>query len=426
MESESPLIIVSVFGRGNWLASEAVELGIPTTLIDVSEQMGNWAPEDWEGPFGQFFPDAYSKNQRERLLYDDEFIESPMGFTLWLKDGPLELKSQVVSHRLQTLKQNEDVLGYVNGVGVLKTKNYGESLIARLAHYYGSARFFSLQKALSYGYPSPLFSKFGIKMPTRRGLESGFEWLKKKGVHVIKNANINDISFSDKNSISGIEVHTDRTWLYKCNHVLWLLSSEESSMMSSRVVESLFPRGVLEPTWCWMRYRVKMENSEAIKQFPLHFVVINDFELPLTHENYMVFCRTPAADQFDVWMVLPNVQRFNKSYLAEKAEAVKEVMLTRVPNLELNILEYPQEYKYTYNQVGPSRHPIFLNEKSMTFFRREIKNLVFSGPEHWVHLSQEGQFNHQQSLLNSLKIWWRKREEARIRSEEKLSRSKND
>ena len=46
MELTKSVFVVSVFGRGHWLAVELKRKGLDVTLIDVSAAMGSWGPED--------------------------------------------------------------------------------------------------------------------------------------------------------------------------------------------------------------------------------------------------------------------------------------------------------------------------------------------------------------------------------------------
>ena len=38
------LLIISVFGRGHWLAAEMAEKGCSVHLLDISQTMGRWTP----------------------------------------------------------------------------------------------------------------------------------------------------------------------------------------------------------------------------------------------------------------------------------------------------------------------------------------------------------------------------------------------
>ena len=100
MELGSPIILVSAFGRGHWLAAALAGEGIKTTLVDVTAKLGVWPSEDIEGPFGFFRNERISDSQVERLYAEDPFQEATNGFTLWLPEGPIEFKGPLTKFKI--------------------------------------------------------------------------------------------------------------------------------------------------------------------------------------------------------------------------------------------------------------------------------------------------------------------------------------
>src|ERR1043166_3049127 len=84
MTIQTKVAIISIFGRGHWLATELAKAQVPVLLVDISDKMGNWEPEDAEGPFGYF---EIEKSFRERLLADELSHQPASGLTLWLEEG---------------------------------------------------------------------------------------------------------------------------------------------------------------------------------------------------------------------------------------------------------------------------------------------------------------------------------------------------
>src|SRR4051794_13320435 len=101
MEANRDVAIVSAFGRGNWLAAELADLGLKVSLVDVSEALGRWTPEDWEGPFGLLKAEFLKTSQLERLNEEDYFDSVDEGFVVWLKDGPLDLKGPLTAYQME-------------------------------------------------------------------------------------------------------------------------------------------------------------------------------------------------------------------------------------------------------------------------------------------------------------------------------------
>ncbi|MEN0057436.1 MAG: hypothetical protein AAGB31_01270, partial [Bdellovibrio sp.] len=119
MELGSPVILISAFGRGHWLAAALAQEGIKTTLVDVSSKLGVWPAEDIEGPFGFFRNERISESQLERLYADDPYDEVPNGFSLWLKKGPLEMKGPLTKYKIDGLELSSHVKEFLlRGGGV--------------------------------------------------------------------------------------------------------------------------------------------------------------------------------------------------------------------------------------------------------------------------------------------------------------------
>ena len=101
MENVADVVIVSIYGRGNWLASELAGRGWKVSLVDVSEKMGEWEPEDCETPFGMFETSDLIPSQSTRLSDEGESVVLPNGMTILLPDGPIEFKGELTSHQLE-------------------------------------------------------------------------------------------------------------------------------------------------------------------------------------------------------------------------------------------------------------------------------------------------------------------------------------
>ena len=170
MELKSEVCIVSIFGRGHWLAAELGKKGIPVSLLDVSAQMGHWAPEDWEGPFGFFKTESFTETQMERLFEDESTQMLDQGLSIWLKSGPLEMKGPVALHRLAQLGISEKVIQYVQGQVILEqisNLDFKNSWLAHLAHGFSSNVSTLLPETYSEGRRQNLFASYFHRPATR-------------------------------------------------------------------------------------------------------------------------------------------------------------------------------------------------------------------------------------------------------------------
>ncbi|HEY8271938.1 MAG TPA: hypothetical protein VIG33_13695 [Pseudobdellovibrionaceae bacterium] len=421
MDLNTSVLIVSAYGRGYWLAAELQRENIPVVLIDVTSQLGVWPPEDLEGPFGFFRPDEMTDSQGERLFCEDPFESVDHGFTVWIEDGPLELKSSLTEYRLQKNGQNKEVYeslmsgksgpknNFKSNSGIRKwaSENFKKSWVMHLAHQWAATTYVPSAQASLAGKPLKLMNPFSVRKATRAGQQKSFEWLSQKKVEVYQKTEILDLSFETKKTISGVETHGERSGLLHLDQVVWMLNSEESYFVTPKIAKSLFPEGPLEPEWCWIRYRLKMSKCPERDSLPIHLLLLSQVTGPWTHQNLMVIQRTALEDQFDVWIRIPNVQRFNKEYLRIRGEKVMEILRERLPLALPEIQSYPQEFYYTYSQIGPSSFPVYGEGVESRRSHTKFSNVYLDGAEIWKNYSWDDQFENQGLIRDSLLKWWK-------------------
>lgn len=386
-------------------------------LVELTSKLGVWPPEDLEGPFGFFSPEEMSDSQSERVYAEDSFESVDQGFTLWLPDGPLEMKSALTPYRLKKKEQNKVVTeallvgkpGFKNLPGLQKwaTENFKKSWILHLAHHWAATTYVPSTRASLSGRALKLMSPFSVRKATRVGQQKVAEWLNSKKIEVHHDTEILDLSFQAKNLISGIEIHGARSGLVHVHQVVWMLSSEESYFVAPKIAKRLFPVGAVEPEWCWVRYRLKLAECPERNSLPLHMVVLGQVMEPWTHQNLMTMQRTALEDQFDVWIRIPNVQRFNKEYLRIRGEKILEILRQRLPLALPEIQSYPQEFYYTYSQIGPSPFPVYGEGEHSRRHKKSFQNVFLDSAEIWKNYSWEDQFENQGLIRDSLLKWWK-------------------
>ncbi|MNK01285.1 hypothetical protein D3C87_190820 [compost metagenome] len=413
MEMGSPVVLLSAFGRGHWLAAALAQEGIKTTLIDVTSKLGVWPSEDVEGPFGFFRTDRISESKMERIYADDPFAESVNGFTVWLKEGPIEFKGPLTRFKLEKSSlTSEAIAAILEGSQNKLSRNvqqqsFSESWLIDLAHQWASTTYVPSAKGYTRGRALPLAGSFFVRGATRAGLEKSLKWLEGKGVEVIRPQEIFDISFGQNKTINGIELRGEMQGLWHTEQMVWMLSSEETYFLNEKIGKYFFPEGALESEWCWVRYRVGLQECFERNSLPLHTLVIEDVYSPWTHENFMVLQRTAVDDQFDVWMRIPTVQRFNKEYLTLRSVRMAEHLTARMPLTEPQVLSYPQEYYYTYAQLGAPRFAVFGENQSHQRALAKFKNIYLDGPEVWTQYAWEAYFESHQEVRGRIVSWWK-------------------
>jgi hypothetical protein len=79
-----------------------------------------------------------------------------------------------------------------------------------------------------------------------------------------------------------------------------------------------------------------------------------------------------------------------------------------MPGLKVHTLEFPQEHRYTYSEVGPSRFPVYSAEQRKRLRPRGFANVHHDSPETWEHLSWEGMMASQSRVETEIRGWWQK------------------
>lgn len=415
MENHLTTVIVSAFGRGHWMAYELVQQGFSVALIDVTESLGRWSPEDWEGPFGLLQSPSLTQNQLARLDQEDyaESVEDGMSF--WVELGPVDMRSAQTQYVLSKRNIPKDVIEQIQKVDCmdkintdlikkLNERDFSENWFYNLACYLSSPLDLKSSEAMKANGPLPLFAPYSLRRVSRKGLEKSLDWLKSAGVKVYKKSTIKDISIIGSQFLS-IEVISDWSGVVGGSQFIWCLSSKEADYILPKHARQLFPSGSLESRWFWMRYRLQLSGPVGIDSLPLQFLMIGDLALPWTHENFALAQKTVDGSHLDVWVRGPSSHRFEKLYLRELGVSIMEVLKRKIPESEIKIVNYPPNYEYDEAELGPAHFQIYDVKEWNRFIRKTLKNIYFDGPETWTSLEWNGQFHHQASILKSLYEW---------------------
>tara|TARA_B100000749_G_scaffold280899_1_gene281113 strand:- start:211472 stop:212734 length:1263 start_codon:yes stop_codon:yes gene_type:complete len=409
------VVIVSIFGRGHWLAAELAEAGQQVALVDVSHRMGRWAPEDWEGPFGFFHSDRLSASQIERLSEDDYHDNVEQGFTLWLRRGPIDTKGPLSAFWFQKLGFSEEVSKYVTSYNLLSSEerkslqgkiadsDFEKTWFAHLCHQLASSTYVENAQSITEGRPLNVMSPLNIRRTTRRGFEKSLQWCESKGVTVFRDADLIDGQV-ENGQLSRIEIRGDWSGNLSSEQFIWQLTSDESYHASNKLSQILFPQGRVKPVWSWVRYRIQLDETPTLSSLPNQFVLVKDLFLPWTHSNLMVVQKTVRQENFDVWVKIPSQMRYQRTYLENVNQEILDEFKLRIPKSKPVNVDMPQDYLYEESELGPSRFPVYLSNELKQLKRGSFKNVSFDGPENWVNLDWLGQFESQTELKHKMLV----------------------
>lgn len=421
METSSlDVVIASAFGRGNWLAAELADKGMSVALVDVSESLGRWAPEDWEGPFGFLQSEKISAGQLTRLTHEDYHDAIDDGFVIWTSEGPMDLKGLLAGYWLSQSPALEICRSHLSQWDSFKSqsqrqswvdevfhKEFKESWLVHLAHQLASNVFMENAESVLYGDPLPLFSSFFVRRVSRRGYQKGLDWVRDKGVKVFSGSKVKDLLGEGK-TWRGIEIQGEWSGALLAQNLVWMLSSHETEKLSEKLLQFLYPKGAAKASWVWVRYRLRMDLGEYRSTVPLKFVLIDDPALCWTHSNFALIQRTVKEEDFDCWIRIPSHSRFHRAYLDEQSLQLMDLLKKKLPFASPQILDMPQDYLYEYDDLGPPLYPVFTLENLKNFKTASFRNIFFGGPEFGTRLDWTGRFQWQQKILQALADWKQK------------------
>jgi len=394
--SQQQICIVSAYGRGNWLAAALSEKNYKVKLVDVSHCMGRWAPEDWEGPFGFFQSEQIRPLQLERLNEQDYADPIDEGFIVWLKDGPIDTKGPLSSFYLEKQGLKEICDRYLQGKEEIDFSSFTEELsrlpfnkswivylsymMASNEYSVGSLNISKEMKCL------PLFSPLYVRRVSRRGTEKSLDWCESKNVGVLRNARVIDVSMSGR-SCDSIEIESSWSGVLKADQYIWMVTSEETARLSPQVSKAVFPLGILNSSWSWMRYKISLSEEVPVSALPVKFVMIEDIYLPWSHENFCLAQRSVSGNVLDAWIRLPSQHRFQRTYLEESGERLCKLFDARIPNLKAEIVDMPQDFHYDESELGPNPIPMYDRYELENHALTKFKNIHFESPENgapWI------------------------------------------
>ncbi len=409
------VLLVSAFGRSDWLAVELRTAGLSVALIDVSDQLGNWPMEDVAGPFGLFMLEKYQQSFLEYLSHLGNHTTVESGFTVWTGDGPIEMKSPVTAYRFTQLGLHSQMRDLLNSPEPLLVKDkiplqnapFQEVWPLNLAYQLASTTYRPSRTALAGQGRLPLMHSFLVNRPSREGIERSLKWVEGHGVKVFSGCEIIDIAMAGRRQLTGIELQGRQSGFFRFENLGSSLSSEETYFINERLGKKLFPQGAIECSWSWMRFRLKVENCLEVSSLPQHLCWITDVMEPWTHENFCLLQKTALPENLDAWVRVPTVQRFNKDYLNNLGQRLVFNFEKKLPLAKPEILTYPQAYYYTYKDLGPSRFPVYLAEDATSRGACFFKNFYRDGIEVWDQFSLDEQFDFQSKLRNKIVEQWR-------------------
>lgn len=392
MESRSDVVVVSAFGRGIWLAQELARQGTTVTLVDVSEKLGHSEPEDWNGPFPLLKSNQFNEAQWKFLSEGTSLEEVENGFTFWLPTGPWELKGPLFNFLGEKIQVSSEVLRYLKDFhsfhdtdrkilrGKIERMTGRENWLAYFAYQIASCVYTSERIVLEDSIPLALFAPCFIRQTNQNTNDTKFKLLEKAGVRLFLNAKIEDLSVQSR-VLDGIEIASERSGIITGKKFVWMLTGEETRRFNPRVLNAIYSDGVVESSWCWVRFLLKVGEGPERDVLPAAFAVAKDVHLPWTHANMSMVERTNKPGIFRAWMRVASGRRFQRSYMTEMSNDLIEELRKRIPATKIEVEQMPPEFHFGFEELGPPRHPVLLKQDVRRISRNKLHNVHYVCPE---------------------------------------------
>jgi hypothetical protein len=406
------VVIVSSFGRGEYLAERLVAQGLEVDFIDLSH-LFTWPTKLWDGPLPLFQSPRLSQDLWNWVEKNFELRESRPGFSILSSLGVLEFRGSVIEHRVKALGLDPQILhtpprGFESSFAKswpLRLMAFGT--LAQEIHPSQPVTGSDLKK-----YQESLVQKAFFRSPK---IELGS---RKTKTRVLKGFQIEDIALSSKRQAEGILIKKERSELVGFDQLVWALSSSETKFLNPVLSEKLFGGEARESVYSWICYEVKMAGVDF---FPQQFIWVEDPELPWSHQNFMSFHRL-GPDHFRVWEKISSAHRFLSSTLEAEENSWIQAFEKRVPELKIEMLERPIESKHTSKSLGPS---IFGTYKE-GILQRNIElggeQIHYLSPECIGSVAPHLLLEFEEKLEAQIGKWWKREQE--IIAKKKLRESR--
>jgi len=422
LDTRADVVIVSIFGRGAWLAKRLRKTGMQVSWIDLTSCLGSCSSEDWVGPFAFFKPSYALEDAADYFSDNSQYEDVSQGLSVWTASAPLELRGAVAQHQWTSrfgLAGDLDHLKKLNDHSVLE-KGVWKNLVSRPIEDNWVFRFLLTADAISVREFKdmlepmaclPLAASIQHRHSSKDFVNQVQENLRKEDVNVIVSNKLLDLSLHGR-FLDGVEIQADRSGVVLGKNFVLCLSSWELDFILSKGVRSVYT-SFIEPKWVWTRFRVRFDKGECHRDLPSYIWIVNDEAQDFTRENFMIVESSDRAEDYDVWVRLPCSQRVQRGYHERMAEMIVRNLESRIPASEVSVIEMPMESRKDLSELGPSLFVHYSEADISRDPRTQIRNLYLSQPEVWSQISWLGSLKKDKSILDNLTKWWRTEQQKR-------------
>jgi len=397
--------ILSVYGRGFWIASQLKKRNIKVKVIDYTDHFEAWKPEDIRNPIGVFYSGHITDNMWARMHIEDDFEPQKEGLCVWTTDGPVHFKSSLVNYYLRDTKKSEtieEILKPVNPDKKKKSKiekfidkvspldfdaDIKEMWILKLSRELAATSMGQFSSSDIDNY-SKLQSDFSVGDFQWEGYLKACQWLADKGVAVVR----------PKKITKDLDIYISGE-----KEALCFLTAEELKHcgLTEESCQALYKAKMTEPEWCWTRCRIKIKSHLEKDVLPSHFIIIDRTELPLSHGNMLVFTSSKEETLWDVSYRVPLWYEDDINFVKDLEEDILKIVKKKIPSSTPALVE-SSTIGIKKNKRGPLPYCLYSEKQKEAFENTKIKSWVNLSPEVWPSLDWEGRFKVQKDHIEKV------------------------
>ncbi len=421
-KTQFDVVFVSSHGRHHWLARELAKNEWQVGHLDVSKLLGSWGEQDLKNPFGLSINSDLNQDQLAEWHLMSHSKKISNGVSLLLEKGPFEgsgpLKNffkgklgfnELLQKKLESFSQSPSVSEEVGQKSKLKNLSFEDQWLAHLGQQLASSIYSDNSRAQELSGGVPIFEDIYKDHSTRetRDSERFFSQVRHAKNFVptriltveVASDSFFEISFEFQGA-GAAKSEGVTSQKIKARVLIWALTSAQTDHLSKIANQLLFSGKSAEAKWNWQKFSMR-GPSEVIEIWPIQFYMVEHLRLPWTHENLVLVSKNANGD-FDAWMRLPSIFRFNADYHFRLSEAFKKKLATRFTSDAFEVLALPLESSLSKEQLGPSPWPIFTLEDLGELKCKKSPYLIFESCENLQTHQVQAQLRFQNDLFQKL------------------------
>ena len=341
------VVILSVYGRGAWLAGALSRAKKKTAFIDLSQALPAGSDEDLEGPFGFSLLPGQGYLQQE--WFKERWFGSPEGFCLLAGQSFFHFKETLLSSVYKKRPEYLELLKYFETGRIDSKPDFKKHWIIHLLRQLNAG----IENSEA-GPVLPVFEDFGI-LAYEKNFSSFLPrevfFHQQKDHHFLLPESDRDFVISSRTGQS-----------IKAKYLIFMLTPFETDKLHPSLCRLIFSKKKIIPQETWQRFSFKWDSEGY--SFPFYMVIADPYKLPWTKERLLVLkkplCR---KNHINVWARMPFGQQLDSD---SSSKDVQNIVL----QLEKSFPGFLKEFSPPSSARSDVLFPIYSAEDA-----RKIKHI---------------------------------------------------